>query len=114
MVKVIVGGARSPEAVAWSDDELGRVVTAELEQMLATRLSPVIAAVTRHQPGIPQYSIGHDGWLAGVDRLRALVPGLHLTGWGYRAVGVAGLATDAARVAHELVTSRAGGSGSAA
>ena len=55
--------------------------------------------IVRHEPGIPQYEVGHDAWLAEVEALRAQVPGLHLTGWGYRGVGVAQIAADATATA---------------
>jgi oxygen-dependent protoporphyrinogen oxidase len=99
LAKVIVGGAPSTSVVDRDDERLIPEVVAEVEAILGVRLAPDLVEVVRHRPGIPQYEVGHRRWLAGIERLLSATPGLYLTGWGYRGVGVASLATDAARVA---------------
>lgn len=56
VVTVMAGGRRRPEIVELSDRELLRHVTYELEQLLGLEGEPVLAEVTRWQPGIPQAS----------------------------------------------------------
>ncbi|HEY5889037.1 MAG TPA: hypothetical protein VIT24_14965, partial [Acidimicrobiales bacterium] len=68
--------------------------------------APELAHVIRHHPGIPQYEVGHGPVLAALDTAVATRPGLHLTGWAYRGVGVTNLATDAVRVADAIVAAR--------
>jgi oxygen-dependent protoporphyrinogen oxidase len=99
LLKVVAGGALSPDLVDWDDDRLIAVVTAESERVLASGLSPQFTEVVRHRPGIPQYVLGHGSWLEDLEGLLAARPGLHVTGWGYRGVGVAHQATDAVRTA---------------
>lgn len=106
LVKVIAGGARSPEIAEWKDERLVDRVSSEVEAMLGTRVIPHFVEVVRHRAGIPQYTVGHRRWLAVVDRHLAARPGLYLTGWGYRGVGVASLARDGARLALEVSRSR--------
>lgn len=103
LMKVIVGGARSPEVAGWGHDDLVATVIDEMGTMLGTRLSPAFVEVIRHRPGIPQYVTGHERWLADLGRLLAKSSGLHVTGWGYRGVGVGALAADAAGLAGEIV-----------
>lgn len=105
LAKVIVGGATAPSAVDRDDQTLIPKVVTEVEAILGVRLVPDVIEVVRHRPGIPQYEVGHRRWLAAIDRLLAAAPGLHLTGWAYRGVGIANLATDAVRVADAMTRS---------
>ncbi len=106
LAKVIVGGARHPEAVDQDDATLVAGVLAELGSALGFEPAPELAHVIRHRPGIPQYEVGHGTALAALDAAVATRPGLHLTGWAYRGVGVTNLATDAVRVADAIVAAR--------
>ena len=102
LIKVIAGGATRPEVVDWEDGPLIDRIQEEASQILGQKLDPSFTEVVRHQPGIPQAEIGHAEWLSTVDRLLTDRPGLHLTGWGYRGVGLTHLATDAVRVTAAL------------
>lgn len=102
LVKVIAGGATNPGSVDWDDDRLVSQVTGEVSRMLGADLTPDFVEVVRHRPGIPQYETGHSNWLTRLDELTEKEPGLYLTGWGYRGVGVANLATDAVKLAGEI------------
>lgn len=102
LIKVIAGGATCPEVVDWEDGPLIDRIREEASLILGRELDPSFTEVVRHQPGIPQPDIGHAEWLSTVDRLLADRPGLYLTGWGYRGVGLTHLATDAVRVTAAL------------
>ena len=102
LVKVIAGGARRPEVVDWDDERIIETITSEVSQILGTDISPSFVEIVRHRAGIPQYEIGHGEWLAQIDGLLGDRPGLHLTGWGYRGVGVAHLASDAMATAARI------------
>ncbi len=111
LLKTIVGGARHPEAVDLDDAALLVRVHSEAEAALGRDLDPTMTRIIRHRPGIPQYDVGHTAWLAEVDRLVVAQPGLHLTGWAYRGVGVSHLATDAVRIADAVADRSAGPAG---
>ena len=102
LVKVIAGGACNPEIVAWDDEVLAERVSAEVSSVIGTDLSPEFVEVVRHHPGIPQYNVGHGAWLRSVDDHLAELPGLHVTGWGYRGVGVSHIASDAVATARRV------------
>jgi oxygen-dependent protoporphyrinogen oxidase len=106
LAKVIVGGARRPEAVDRDDATLIAGVLGELAVALGGEPDPELAHVVRHRPGIPQYVVGHAAALTAPAGAVAARPGLHVTGWAYRGVGVANLATDAVRVADAVVAAR--------
>ena len=100
--KVIAGGARCPEVVDWDDARIIETISSEVARILDTDITPSFVEIVRHRVGIPQYEIGHGEWLAELDGLVGDRPGLHLTGWGYRGVGVAHLASDAVATANRI------------
>lgn len=102
LLKVIAGGAIFPESVDWDDDRLIAMIIAESERVLGSDLAPQFTEVIRHWPGIPQYVVGHGRWLEELEGLLAARSGLHVTGWGYRGVGVAHQATEAVRLAKKI------------
>ncbi len=95
LVKVIAGGALHPEVVEWPDSEIIDAVGSELAAILDAPIEAGFTHVVRHVPGIPQYTSGHAAWLENLRDVVAGMPGLHLTGWSYRGVGVGHLAEDA-------------------
>ncbi|MGH3649252.1 MAG: protoporphyrinogen oxidase [Acidimicrobiia bacterium] len=102
LAKVIAGGATSPDVAGWDDEEILEVVIEETGRVLGVGLAPTFTEIVRHIPGIPQYEVGHIAWLSGLERALAQRPGLYLTGWGYRGVGVTHLATEAATLARRV------------
>lgn len=103
LAKVIVGGTSDAGVVSLDDETLVSKTLAEVSLILGRRLMPDFTAVVRHLPGIPQYERGHPRWLSRLQQALSSAPGLYLTGWSYRGVGVSGLAADASRVAREIV-----------
>ncbi len=102
LTKIIAGGRIHPELVDWGDQEITDLLCSEAEQVLGTRFDPSHVEIVRHRPGIPQYELGHGDWLARIDTALSDRPGLHLTGWGYRGVGVSHLAVDALATADRI------------
>lgn len=100
LVKVIAGGAGRPSIVDADDDMIVATVGSDLARILGADIDVSFAEVTRPIPGIPQYNVGHGEWLAAVDR--ATPQSMHLTGWGYRGVGIAHLASDAIRITESI------------
>lgn len=103
LVKVIAGGALRPEVRTWSDDYLVRVVGTELANMVGFPLDAEWTRVIRQT--IPQYDLGHVRWLDNVERATRALGGFHVTGWGYRGVGIGNVASDALAVAADLAAS---------
>ncbi len=107
LAKIIAGGARNPHVVGWEDDRIVDELGSEVARVLGTEVDASFVEVVRHEPGIPQYDVGHSAWLAEVARMVADRPGLHLTGWGYRGIGVGHIAADALRVAEAISSASA-------
>jgi protoporphyrinogen/coproporphyrinogen III oxidase len=102
LAKVIAGGAPRNAIVDADDQTIIELVGNELARIVGRDVEASFTQVVRHSPGIPQYEIGHRSWLAQVEE--ATPESLYLTGWGYRGVGVAHLATDAHRIAGAIST----------
>jgi oxygen-dependent protoporphyrinogen oxidase len=102
LLKMIAGGATEPGVVDWEEERLVDRLVSEASRIVGAQLGPTFVEVVRHRRGIPQYKTGHMRWLADIDALVGARPGLALTGWGYRGVGVAHVASDARAVASKL------------
>jgi protoporphyrinogen/coproporphyrinogen III oxidase len=103
-VKAIVGGATRPDVSTWSEQRVADHTIREAGIISGGDVAPSFVEAIWHQPGIPQYETGHLHWLSNLDALVGSRPGLRVTGWGYRGVGVASLAMEATRLAREIVS----------
>ncbi len=99
LAKGIFGGSADPAAFDLADDALVELLTEETSRIVGTPVRPTWSKTVRTFPGIPQYRIGHAAWLRRLDEALGAHPGLHVAGWGYRGIGVSGLAKEANRLA---------------
>lgn len=98
LLRVLVGGARDPDAAAFPDDHLLALVRNDLALTMGIEAAPELVRVYRHPRAIPQYTLGHLARLRAMrDRLERL-PGLLLHGNGYRGVAL----NDSLRLAGEI------------
>jgi oxygen-dependent protoporphyrinogen oxidase len=99
LIRVMIGGARDPEALSLDDAQLTETVLREVQKTHGGSLGePTFSRVFRHRAAIPQYSLGHRGRLERIDRSLSRLPGLFVTGNAYRGIGV----NDCARNAHDV------------
>lgn len=84
----IVGGARNPELVNLSDEDLLGVVKEELAWTLGIRAAPCFAKVVRWARAIPQYVVGHAARLQEIEGRVAALGGLFLGGNAYYGIGI--------------------------
>ena len=88
LLRAYVGGARRPELVDRSDDELLGAVRRQLRELLGIAVEPVLARVDRQRRAMPQYVVGHLDRVAAIEQRVATLPGLLLAGAAYRGVGI--------------------------
>jgi oxygen-dependent protoporphyrinogen oxidase len=90
LLRGFVGGARDPEIVQKSDDEIVEIALAELSELLGIRegATPLFSKVFRWERGMPQYTLGHLDRVDEIEERVNATPGLALAGGGYRGVGV--------------------------
>ena len=108
LLRGFVGGARNPEALEQTDASLISTVHRDLATLLGIVGEPVIKRVYRWPRLNPQHEVGHLDRLAQIDERLAHLHGLHLTGAGFRGVGISdcvanGRAAGAAAAEHRGV-----------
>jgi len=88
LFRVFVGGARHPEMLDLSDDDLQRITCEELGELLDVKGTPVMARVARYRGAMPQYHVGHIKLVEGIEARTKAMAGLELAGNAYRGVGI--------------------------
>jgi oxygen-dependent protoporphyrinogen oxidase len=80
LLSTFVGGARAPELLDHSDEELVQLVADDLRELIGLRADPELVDVYRWQRAIPQYEVGYGRILDQFDELERRFDGLHFTG----------------------------------
>lgn len=80
LLRVFVGGARSPELTEKSDEELVGLVCQELGDLLDIRGRPTLVNTCRYRAAIPQYCQNHTDVAEGIRNHLVDVPNLYLVG----------------------------------
>lgn len=95
LLRTFVGGARDPEAMSRSDEELIAASRAELGRYLGITGTPLFTRLHRWERANAQHDVGHLDVVAGIDQCLSRLPGLFVTGSGFRGVGVPDCVADA-------------------
>lgn len=103
LIRVMVGGARDPEAVSLADDTLLEVVRADLARTMNLSAKPEMTLVIRHPRGIPQYVKGHLMVLDQMGKQMEQHAALVLAGNSYRGVSINSCVADADAVAKSVL-----------
>lgn len=110
LLRAFVGGARDPEVMSRTDGELVSAAQGELGRLLGIRGEPLFSKLHRWDRANAQHDVGHLDIIAAIDRRLAALPGLFVTGSGFRGVGVPDCVADAratgAQVAQWLSATR--------
>ncbi|HEU5108228.1 MAG TPA: FAD-dependent oxidoreductase, partial [Micromonosporaceae bacterium] len=88
LVRGSVGRHADTAALRADDDELVRLVRADLAELTGIDAAPVERVVTRWGGGLPQYGVGHLDLVATIERAVAEVPGLAVAGAVLSGVGI--------------------------
>src|SRR5262249_31265271 len=88
LLRAFVGGARDPQALEHSDEQLVTRGLAALPPLLGIAGSPLLSRVYRWERANAQHEVGHLGRLASIDRALSRHPGLYVTGSGFRGTGI--------------------------
>jgi oxygen-dependent protoporphyrinogen oxidase len=103
LLRTFAGGARDPEALDRSDDELVARSMAALTPLVGITGQPLFTRVYRFDRGNAQHEVGHLARMAAIERALARHPGLFLTGSGFRGVGIPDCVADARATAKQAV-----------
>lgn len=88
LLRGFLGGGRDPRRLDADDAELIDLVVDELTQMLGISGAPLFTRLFRWTRQSPQYEVGHLQRVATIDRQLASIPGMFVTGSGFRAIGI--------------------------
>ena len=105
LLRAVLGGGRDPHRLDRSDDELIEAARDALTEILDITGEPVFPPrLYRWTRQSPQFEVGHLERVATIEQHLANVPGLFVTGSGFRAIGIPDCIQDgrdtAARAAH--------------
>ena len=88
LLRGFLGGGRDPRRLEADDAELVNLVVDELTQLLGITGAPLFTRLFRWTKQSPQYEVGHLQRVATIDRHLASIPGMFVTGSGFRAIGI--------------------------
>jgi oxygen-dependent protoporphyrinogen oxidase len=88
LLRTFVGGARDPEALKKSDQELVALSMNALRPLLGIRGEPLFTRIYRWERSNAQHEVGHVARVAAIERALAKHPGLFITGSGFRGTGI--------------------------
>ena len=94
LLRGFLGGGRDPHRLDRTDDDLVESARTELSDLLGITGPPVFSQLTRFTRQSPQYEVGHLQKVARIDARAAEIPGIFLTGSGFRAIGIPDCITD--------------------
>jgi oxygen-dependent protoporphyrinogen oxidase len=106
LLRGFLGGGRDPRRLDASDEALIEIARQELGDLLGISGAPLFTRLFRWSRQSPQYEVGHLQRVAQIERRLTALPGLFVTGSGFRAIGIPDCISDgratAARVADYL------------
>ena len=102
LLRTFIGGARDPQALERSDDELVALSIKAIGPLLGLRGEPLFARIYRWERANAQHDVGHLARVASIDRALARHPGLYVTGSGFRGVGIPDCVADARQTAEAV------------
>ena len=103
LLRVMIGGARDPEAISLPDNALVSIVRDDLARTMKLSATPEMTCVIRHRRGIPQYVTGHLDRLDRINQRLGEHPGLLVAGNSYRGVSINSCIAEAESVAESVL-----------
>jgi protoporphyrinogen/coproporphyrinogen III oxidase len=102
LLRTFLGGARDPEALQLSDEEMVARSLAALRPLLGLTGDPRFARIYRWPRSNAQHEVGHLDRVAAIERAVARHPGLFVTGSGYRGTGIPDCVADGRATARQV------------
>ncbi|MHB1172113.1 MAG: protoporphyrinogen oxidase [Lacisediminihabitans sp.] len=103
LLRAMVGRHGDDRFTDLDDSTLVSRVHDELAGIMDLREPPRFAHVQRWPRAMPQYIVGHQARLDRVDAALTSFPGVHVTGAGYRGLGMAGCVAQAQQTAQAVI-----------
>ncbi|MCI0360674.1 MAG: protoporphyrinogen oxidase [Planctomycetaceae bacterium] len=88
LLRIFIGGALQPELATLPDEDIRRIVLAELRELVGLSGEPEFFEVARWPSMMPQYHVGHLDLVRQIEERAATLPNFALCGNAYRGVGI--------------------------
>ena len=88
LLRSFLGRAGIEAAAQLDDDEMTKVVRAELREIMGITAEPELVQIFRWPRGMPQYRVGHVDLVDRIESGVARVPGVELAGGAYHGIGI--------------------------
>ncbi|MSO55345.1 MAG: protoporphyrinogen oxidase [Acidobacteria bacterium] len=95
LLRAFLGGARDPNVLSKTDQELTSAALGDLTKILGIRGLPALTRVYRWNRSSPQQEVGHGDLMTRIDGKLARHPGLFISAAGFRGVGIPDCIADA-------------------
>lgn len=99
LLRAFLGGTGDPAILGQGDAEIAHAAFADLADTLGIAGEPELTRVYRWPHATPQYHVGHLARVRAIDERLAALPGIYLTGSGYRGTGIPDCVADARETA---------------
>ncbi|HSG81612.1 MAG TPA: FAD-dependent oxidoreductase, partial [Gemmatimonadota bacterium] len=106
LVRCFVGGDRTAGELDKDDADLIQMCRAELREIAGVTAEPLFSRAYRWRQSNPQYDVGHARRSREIDETLAQHTGLHVTGSGFRGIGVPDCVKDGRETARRLLEMR--------
>lgn len=103
LVRCFVGGDRTGGEMDADDAGLLQICRAELRAIAGIAAQPLFGRVFRYANSGPQYDVGHARRIGEIEAALAGMPGLYVTGGGYRGIGIPDCVRDGRETARRLL-----------
>ena len=104
LLRTFVGGTLQQDMLNIDDDEMMRIVRAELKNLLGIEAPPRYTLFSRYPGAMPQYLVGHIQRMEQIKSLLQNHPGLTLAGNAYRGVGLPDCVYSGEQAADHILT----------
>lgn len=104
LLQVMAGGARFPEILKYSDDQVLDFSIQELSSILGIKDRPDFIKIFRYPMAIPQYRVGHLALLEQMNRKLRPFTGFFFTGNAYYGVGINDCTKNSREIAQSAIS----------
>ncbi len=99
-----VGGTRQPEIALKSDDELIKIVSDELKDIMKVKGEPEFVWISRWEKAIPQYNIGHSRIMKAIEQFENDNPGIYFCANYRGGIAVGDCLMSAEKIANKILS----------
>ena len=103
LLRAFMGGARDPEVLSRPDDELIHQAHTTFAALLEIDRRPALARVYRWERASAQHDVGHIERISAIEDRLSRLPGLFVTGAGFRGVGIPDCVADGRATARAVI-----------